>query len=73
MAVDSGDCRVGLWSPLRSDGDTVVPMPRAVDEKDTPLGSPQSVHKEDIAEGPTSFRIGFEYTLNTKQSQCFVG
>ncbi|KAA6412628.1 MAG: hypothetical protein FRX48_03620 [Lasallia pustulata] len=47
MAVDH---KVDQWSPLRGNGDAVVPMPQAVDEKQTPLGSPQTVHQESIAE-----------------------
>lgn len=69
MAVDH---KVDQWSPLRGNGDAVVPMPQAVDEKQTPLGSPQTVHQESIAEGLYRFCIGFDYMLSLRQSHCSV-
>ena len=45
------DRKVDKWSPLRGNGDAVVPMPQAVDKKQIPLESPQTVHQESIAEG----------------------
>lgn len=55
MAVDSANHKVDLWSPLQRGGETVLSMPQVVDEKDTPLGSPQSANKESFAEGEFIF------------------
>lgn len=63
MAGGTGDHQTDSWSPEQRDGDTVVPMPRALYAEKPSLEAPQFDHKESIAEGlPCLSTSCLEYT-----------